>query len=231
LQLRARKIRQAIFGREIAQPEELNVPAVDGRAPRGTHEAPDRRIVGPIVGQQRDVPQLIGNLACMQVFDRQVRIAGRDRHRSPEVRGGAAVVARSSIGASQRGVQVAILAGVLLRGEQNRERLLPGVHSRQARPQTDTRVDVRGMLEHDGAKPGLGFLRSSDAELQPRDPQPDLDVPGIPGDDPLEDGKRFGGSSRPGQLFCEVPIRRRRLGRHGDDERCGESNEHASHGW
>jgi hypothetical protein len=29
------------------------------------------------------------------------------------------------------------------------------------------------MLEQDGAESGLGFLRSSDAELQPRDPQPD----------------------------------------------------------
>ena len=86
------------------------------------------------------------------------------------------------------------------------------------------------MLEKDGAEPGLGFLRSSHAELQPRDPQPDLDVGGILGDDPLEEGKRFDGSSRPRQLFGEVPIRRRRLARHGQDERCGERNEHAEYG-
>ncbi len=51
------------------------------------------------------------------------------------------------------------------------------------------------MLEKDGAESGLGFLRSSHAELQPRDPQPDLDVGGILGDDPLEEGQRFDGSS------------------------------------
>ena len=104
----------------------------------------------------------------------------------------------------------------------------PGVSSRQGHAQTDTRVDVRGMLEKDCAEPGLGFLRPSHAELQPRNPQPDLDVGGTLGDDPLEDGKRFGGSSGPRQLFCEVPIGRRRLARHGQDERCGERNEHAS---
>jgi hypothetical protein len=51
------------------------------------------------------------------------------------------------------------------------------------------------MLAKDGAESGLGFLRSSHAKLQPCDPQPDLDVGGILGDDLLEDGKRFGGSS------------------------------------
>jgi hypothetical protein len=39
------------------------------------------------------------------------------------------------------------------------------------------------------------FLRSSHAELQSRDPQPDPDVGGSVHDDPLEDGKRFDGSS------------------------------------
>ena len=125
----------------------------------------------------------------------QVRIAGRDRHRPPEVLDGAAVVARSPIGAGERGEQIGVLAGVLFGAEQDRQRFLPGVSSRQCRAQTDTRVDVRGMLENDRAKSGLGFLRSSHAELQPRDPQPDLDVGGILGDDPLEDGKRFDGSS------------------------------------
>ena len=87
------------------------------------------------------------------------------------------------------------------------------------------------MLEKNGAESGLGFLRSSHAELQPRDPLPNLEVGGILGDDPLEDGKRFDGSSRPRQLFGVVPICRRRLARHGEDERCGERDEHASLGF
>jgi hypothetical protein len=125
----------------------------------------------------------------------QVRIAGRDRHRSPVVRDGAAVVARSSIGAGERREQIAVLAGVQFGALQDLQRFLPGVSPRQRRTQTDTRVDIRGMLENDCAKSSLGFLCSSHAELQSRDPQPDLDVDGILHDDPLEDGKRFDGSS------------------------------------
>ena len=49
------------------------------------------------------------------------------------------------------------------------------------------------MLEQDGAESGLGFLRSSHAELQPRDPQPDLGVLGILDNDSLKDGQRFDG--------------------------------------
>ena len=51
------------------------------------------------------------------------------------------------------------------------------------------------MLEKSRAESGLGFLRSSHPELQPRDPQPDLDVGWMLGDDLLEEGQRFDGSS------------------------------------
>lgn len=51
------------------------------------------------------------------------------------------------------------------------------------------------MLQKDRAEPGLGFGRSSGAELQRRDPEADSDVGGILSDDPLKQGERFDGSS------------------------------------
>ena len=51
------------------------------------------------------------------------------------------------------------------------------------------------MLDKDRAEHRLGFVRSPEPELQPRDPQPYLDVGGIPRGDSLEDGNRFDGLS------------------------------------
>ena len=105
------------------------------------------------------------------------------------------ILAGTPVRSRESAEQVGILAGVTLGVVQNGERFPPGVSSRQCLAKTDARVDVQRMLAKDRAEPGLGLLRSSHAELQPRDPQPDLDVGGILGDDPLEDGKRFDGSS------------------------------------
>ena len=51
------------------------------------------------------------------------------------------------------------------------------------------------MLEKDRAEPGLGFLRSSEPELQPGDPLPYLGVGGILGGDSFEESERFDRSS------------------------------------
>ena len=72
----------------------------------------------------------------------QVRITRRERHRPPVVLEGAAVVAGAPVGAGEGAEQVGVLARVLFRVEQDRERFPPGVSPRQCRAKTDARVDV-----------------------------------------------------------------------------------------
>jgi len=61
------------------------------------------------------------------------------------------------------------------------------------------------VLEQHGAESGFRFLRSSDAELQPGDPEPDFGIAGIFGDDSLENGERL--TVCPDRASCSARFR------------------------
>ena len=72
----------------------------------------------------------------------QIRISRRERLRASVVIECAAIVAGAPIRAGEGAEQVGVLARLLFRLEQHRERFSPRASPRQCRAKTDARVDV-----------------------------------------------------------------------------------------
>jgi hypothetical protein len=129
-----------------------------------------------------------------------VRIRAGDGQRARVVVERGAIVAAAPGRASDRRKEIAVRPRVGLRRVEHVQGFLPRALARQDPAEADAGVDVLRMRGENVTESRFRLSYLSQPQLEPRHPQPRLDVPRIAGDDLFEQPDRVGRPAVAGEL-------------------------------